>query len=287
VWGGSGFLGSHVCDQLSNLGNNVTIADIKESKFKKKNQKMVIADVRSFKEVDQITKNQDYVYNFSGIADINESNKFVDKTVDVNINGNLNLLRASVKNKIKRYIFASTVYVYSDSGGFYKCSKQACEKYIEEFNKQFNLNFNILRFGTLYGPRSNLSNSINYFIHQILKNKTINYDGKAHSSREYIHVKDAANISSLLLNQKYKNQHYTITGSQSLKVKETIHMISEILKKKNVKVKYNVGNKSDHYSMTPYSYVPYIGKKFTTNIQIDFGQGIMQLVDEVIKNDYK
>ena len=62
-------------------------------------------------------------------------------------------------------------------------------------------------------------------------------------------------------------------------------MISEILKRKKVKVNYEKGNKSDHYEITPYTYIPQIGKKFTNSIHIDFGQGIMHLIDENMQNE--
>ena len=244
VWGGSGFLGSHVSDFLSKEGHKVTIADIKESPYKQKNQKFVHADITDSKQVDKIIKNNDYVYNFAGIANIDESNLSIQKTIDINIKGNFNILNSSIKYSVRRYIFASTVYVYSDSGGFYKCSKQACEQYIQEFNKQYKLKFNILRFGTLYGPRADDNNSIKYFIKQILNNKRINYYGKSDSKREYVHVFDAAKISCMLLNEKYKNQHFIIAGNQSTKVKDTIKMISDILKRKKVKVNYEKGNKN-------------------------------------------
>jgi len=281
VWGGSGFLGSHVCDNLTENGHHIIIADIQKSEWQKPKQKMVLADITNYNEVDSVTKGADYVFNFAGIADINEANKNMINTVNVNIKGNINVLKASIKHKIKRYIFSSTLYVYSDSGGFYKCSKQSCEQYIQECYKQFKLNFNILRFGTLYGPRSDKNNSINYFINQIIRNRKIIYQGKANSIREYIHVKDAANICNLLLGDQYKNQHFILTGNESIKVKDTIRMISEILQIKKTSVVFNKGNKKDHYEYTPYSYIPSVGKKFINTTHIDFGQGIMHLIDNI------
>ena len=59
---------------------------------------------------------------------------------------------------------------------------------------------------------------------------------------------------------------------------------TEIMKQKKVLVSYNKGNKFDHYEMTPYSYIPQVGKKFTNSIHVDFGQGIMQLIEEIRSN---
>ena len=74
------------------------------------------------------------VFNFAGIADIGEANVRPVDTVRYNILGNINILEACLNKSVKRYIFASTVYVYSKSGGFYRCSKQACEAYIENLS---------------------------------------------------------------------------------------------------------------------------------------------------------
>ena len=65
-----------------------------------------------------------------------------------------------------RYIYASTVYVYSRDGGFYRCSKQAAEHYVEEYQRSYGLDYTILRYGSLYGPRSDHRNGL----YRIVKN---------------------------------------------------------------------------------------------------------------------
>ena len=59
------------------------------------------------------------------------------ETVQSNIIGTQNLLEIMRKKDIDRIIFASTIYVYSELGSFYRVSKQSCEKLIEEYNNQF------------------------------------------------------------------------------------------------------------------------------------------------------
>ena len=66
-------------------------------------------------------------------------NKIVQKVSECKFN--------RTQYKVKRLIFASTIYVYSADGNFYKCSKQSSESFIEEYNKQYNLEFTILRYG--------------------------------------------------------------------------------------------------------------------------------------------
>jgi UDP-glucose 4-epimerase len=283
VWGGAGFLGSHVSDRLTSAGHDVVIADIDRSRWIRSNQTAFLGDVRNFEDVMESMIDSEIVFNFSGISDIAEANSDPLGTVEQNIIGTVNILNACVKQEISRYIFASTVYVYSESGGFYKCSKQACEQYIEEYRNRNGIDYTILRFGTLYGPRSTPSNSINSFIRSALQDKVITYDGKADSRREYIHVKDAAQICLEMLDERYSNQHFVLTGNQQLKVKDTIRMIGEILRKDELKAIYNQDANSFHYEFTPYTYNPTTGKKYTLPVHIDFGQGILELIEEVKK----
>ena len=70
VIGGSGFMGSHTADELSNRGYAVTILDIKTSIWLRKDQKMVVADLGDLNAVQAAMQNIDVVYHFAGIADI-------------------------------------------------------------------------------------------------------------------------------------------------------------------------------------------------------------------------
>ena len=88
------------------------------------------------------------------------------ETLQTNTIGTCNLIEAALKNKVKKIIFASTIYVNSDKGSFYRISKQACENIIFEYSRLYNLNYTILRFGTLWGPRSNENNAIYNFLKQ-------------------------------------------------------------------------------------------------------------------------
>ena len=218
VFGGSGFLGSHVCDKLSESGYNVTVFDKRESEFIKGKYNIVIGDILSEDKVFKVIEDANIVFNFAGIADINMAESNPIATVNYNILGNTIILEACRKASIERYIFASSIYVYSSFGGFYRCSKQASELYIENYHEVHNLNFTILRYGSLYGPRSDMSNGIYRFINQALTDKKMVFKGKSDSSREFIHVEDAAESSVKILDPKYANQHIILTGNQFLSI---------------------------------------------------------------------
>ena len=105
-------------------------------------------------------KDSSYVYNFAGIADLDYGVHQPIKSIEQNILATVNMLNFCKKHKIRRYVYASTIYVYSEKGGFYRCSKQAAENYIEEYYKKFKLNYTILRYGSLYGPGAGTNNGL-------------------------------------------------------------------------------------------------------------------------------
>jgi UDP-glucose 4-epimerase len=291
LFGGSGFLGSHVADALSAIGHKVRIYDLMSSIYLKPTQEMIVGDILDTALVNEAIENMDVVYNFAGIADIDEASCKPIETVKYNILGNTILLEASMRARVKRFVYASTVYVYSDSGSFYKCSKSACENYVETYQKQYGLDYTILRYGTLYGSRTDEKNSVYRFIKQAMTENKISYFGNGEEIREYVHVFDAAQNSVEILSETFKNEHITITGHYPMKVSELFTMIKEMLKKEVIieYIKPKSDDPMDHYSITPYTFIPKVGKKYSKTYYTDMGQGLLlcmqDIFDKVINNN--
>ncbi len=285
VFGGSGFLGSHVCDKLSDAGHDVTIFDIVESRWLRKDQTFVVGDILDESAVSDAVKNADIVFNFAGIADIGEAHEKPLDTVRYNVVGNTIILEACKFYQVKRYIFASTVYVYSQSGSFYRCSKQACETFIENYYENYGLEYTILRYGSLYGPRANEKNAIFRFVDQALKEKKISYFGSRNSLREYIHVEDAAQCSVEILKPEYANQSIVLTGHQPMTVENLLKMIAEMLGE-DISFEFEHNPNKSHYEVTPYSFNPKVGKKFAPPLHIDLGQGVLKVIEEIYEKNH-
>jgi len=277
VTGSSGFIGSHVADALEVQGYQVTLFDAIPSKYKTKSQKEYIGDILNPDDIDKAMKDCRYVFHFAAQADIGSSSEDPTKTIQNNIIGTQNILELARKNKVNRFLFASTIYVYSELGSFYRVSKQACEKIIEEYQKEFGLDYTILRFGSLYGPRANDFNAIRSFLLHAIKEKKIIRRGNGEELREYIHVKDAARLSVVSLDEKHKNKHLIITGNQQIKVKDLLTMIGEIFNGE-IEIKYDLEDELHHYEITPYNYKPQIAQKITSDTFFDLGQGILDLL---------
>ncbi|MBT6047227.1 MAG: NAD(P)-dependent oxidoreductase [Candidatus Scalindua sp.] len=283
VFGGSGFLGSHVADALSEAGHTVSIYDLKKSEYLKPDQKMIVGDILDEQHINKAVEGMDVVFNFAGIADIDEASCKPVETVKYNILGNINILEASKTNKVKRFVFASTIYVYSDSGSFYRCSKSACELYVEAYQKKYGLDYTILRYGTIYGCRANISNSVYQYINQALTEGKITYYGDGSEIREYINVVDAARNSTEILSDGFKNQNVIFTGHHPMKVSELFKMIKEMLNK-DIIIEYKDPESEDpesHYTITPYKFIPKMGRKLVSHYYTDMGQGILLCMQEI------
>lgn len=280
VIGGSGFIGSHVADHLSQVGHQVTIYDRAPSPWLRQDQKIQIGDLLDVKNLESAMSGCEVVYNFAALADLNEAlNKPID-TVKINILGNVQALDLAYRLDVQRFIYASTVYVYSRNGGFYRCSKQAAESYVEEFQKLYGLNYTILRFGSLYGPRADESNGIYRLIKAAIKNGKIKYQGSPEAMREYIHVYDAALASVAAMGEDFCNQSVILTGQQAMRVTDLLKMLSEILGFSD-EIEFVEGEYFGHYIRTPYAYQPTLGKTYIPPMHVDLGQGLLQLIGEV------
>ena len=282
VFGGSGFLGSHVADALTEAGHDVSIFDISPSPYLNNNQKMVIGDILDQDGVDNAVAGNDIVYHFAGIADIDACAKRPVDTVKYNILGTTYILDACRKAKIKRFVFASSAYVYSSSGYFYRTSKQACESLIENYNELFGLPYTCLRYGSLYGDRADTNNSIYRIIKQALTEGKISYHGTGDEIREYIHVKDAAQNSVKILEPEFENQNVILTGTETMKYHELLEMIQEMLEDK-VTIEITPSARKAHYKITPYNFSPKLGKKMVNNPHIDMGQGLLLCMADVFE----
>jgi len=280
VFGGSGFLGSHVADALTALGYEVTVFDMRQSPYLQRGQKMIVGNILDKDVVNTTVANHDVVYNFAGVADIQKAHENPIATVSNNILGNTLILEACRLHKIKRFVFASTIYVYSNTGSFYRSSKQSCELIIENYHEVYGLPYTILRYGSLYGPRADDTNWIRKTLKQAITEGKITRYGNGDELREYIHVEDAAKCSVAILVDNFVNQSVIITGQQSMKVRDVMIMIREMLGNK-IELEFLPTDSDLHYQITPYTFSPKVARRLIPNSYLDLGQGLLKYLEEI------
>ncbi|HAW19779.1 MAG TPA: NAD-dependent epimerase [Flavobacteriales bacterium] len=280
VFGGSGFLGSHVADCLVEDGYSVKVFDRQPSAWLKDGQEMVVGNLLSLDDVNEAVAGADVVYNFAALSDLNEGLNKPLETIQINILGNAHVMEACRNHNVSRFIYASTVYVNSRDGGFYRCSKQAAEHYVEEYQRVFGLDFTILRYGSLYGPRADKANGLYRIVKNAVESGSVCYEGSSEALREYIHVTDAARASVVALGEEFCNQSVVLTGQEPMRVDDLLKMLAEILGYENG-VEFLETNNIGHYVRTPYAYQPKLGRKYISPMHVDLGQGLIQLIHQI------
>jgi UDP-glucose 4-epimerase len=280
ITGGSGFLGSHIADALSKAEQKVVIFDKTPSAFRKPNMEEIIGNINNGKQIFTATKGIDIVFHLAALADINITWDNPYTTIAVNVLGTINVLEACRLNGVKKIIFASTLYADSHTGGLYRVSKHAGEMLIKTYYDYCGLKYTILRFGTLYGTRAKDNNSIRRLLKEAFLTGKIDYYGTGREVREYIHVKDAAQICVKLLEDNYINKTLILTGYHRFRLTEILDMINEILNKK-IQINYHPEDNRAHYEQVPYAYRPDTPKRIVPETYCDLGASLVEILEEI------
>lgn len=283
VFGGTGFIGSYLIDELLDNGYDVVAADINPSKYV--NDKYYVkCDILDMNLVEELVKDAYMVYNFAGFANLDDAIANPYRAMELNVMGNLNILEACKKYHIKRFVYASSAYAMSDKGSFYGISKLTSEKLTEEYYKKFGLEFTIVRYGSVYAERDYDNNYIYNLLKEAVDTGEIIHRGDGEEIREYIHAADVAKLAlDIIEGDDYINEHIILTGVERMPRKELFEMVKEILGG-NVKVSLNNDGYHNHYKTTPYSFTPTRSKKLVANPYIDMGQGLVECLKDIERN---
>ena len=141
-------------------------------------------------------------------------------------------------------------------------------------------NYTILRYGTLYGPRSDLRNGLFRIVKNALDKGKVIYEGHPDSLREYIHVQDAANASIIALGDEFLNESVVLTGQEPMRVSDLMEMLAEIMNFET-EIEFIKDSNLSHYIRTPYAYKSKIVRKYIPPLHVDLGQGLLQLIEEI------
>lgn len=223
VTGGAGFIASHITDSLIKEGHNVFVLDNLSTGFRKNvNQQahFVNADIRDKGLIDLFEKEKfDIVNHHAAQMDVRRSVTDPSFDGEVNILGTINLLQCCIKTNVKKFMFASTGgAVYGEQKYFpadeehsvnplspYGISKLAVEKYLYFYNMQYGLNYSILRYANIYGPRQNPfgeAGVVAIFSTKLLKNEQPIINGTGKQTRDYVFVGDVVQANLLVLSDK-------------------------------------------------------------------------------------
>jgi UDP-N-acetylglucosamine/UDP-N-acetylgalactosamine 4-epimerase len=224
VTGGAGFIGSHICDKLLDMGfevkclDNLSTSKIENIQHLLDNNKFefVKGDIRDYDLVNDAIKDCTHVTHQAALGSVPRSIDNPFTTNEVNISGSLNVLICSKNNNIKRFVFASSSSVYGDNMDLpkienrtgellspYAVTKATVESYASTFNKVYGLETVGLRYFNIFGPRQSPDGPyaavIPKFMDAIYNNKESTIYGDGEQTRDFTYVENAVNANILAL----------------------------------------------------------------------------------------
>lgn len=272
VTGGAGFIGSHLCEKLLDLGYNVVnldnFNDFYDPKIKRDNIAkaqsnpnyiLVEGDIRDRALLETIFNkyNIETLVHLAALAGVRKSISNPMEYVDVDIKGTVNLLEFSRRYKVKKFIFGSSSSVYGTNSipfreedcvnsqiSPYAAAKLAGELFCKTYNLLYKIPMICLRFFTVYGPRQRPEMAIHNFTRLISEGREISIYGDGKSSRDYTYIDDIIDGIVAAVNLECNFEIFNLGNSNSIGLNELVNTIEKKIGKLAYK-KYLTMQKGD------------------------------------------
>jgi UDP-glucose 4-epimerase len=247
VTGGAGFIASHLVDSLIDIGHEVMVIDnLSTGKLENVNPaaRLHVLDIMD-EEVQNVFASfkPEIVYHHAAQIDVQTSLKHSLLDAKINILGTIRILELCRDHGVRKIIYASSAAVYGSPQylgvdekhpvhplSFYGISKHTPEQYIEVFSSLWGMDYTILRYANVFGPRQDPKGEggvVSIFIDRLLDGKTPRIYGDGEQTRDFIYVKDivSANIASLFKGSK---GIYNISRNEQITVNELLRAMCDI-----------------------------------------------------------
>jgi UDP-glucose 4-epimerase len=244
VTGGSGFIGSHVLDALRAGGHEPVNFDLVPSRHHPPGAyETVLGDLTSREVVRRAVGTCDAVIHLAAVADVNEVVASPVVADRVNVHGTQMILEAARHEGVDRVVYASTIWVYSDSPAaapdedspltqprhLYTATKLAGESYVASYNTQFGGRHTILRLGIPYGPRARPAAVVPSFIGRAQRGEAIQIAGDGRQTRQFVYVVDLAHGIVKALAPEAAQRIYNLVGDEETSVREIADAVRELV----------------------------------------------------------
>ena len=257
ITGGAGFIASHVADAYLAEGYEVAVLDNLSTGFEKNIPLGAVfykLDIRDRDGLEQFILDfePDVISHHAAQMDVRVSTKEPAVDADINIIGTINLLEAAVKANVKKIIYASTGgAVYGEPNQLpvreyhpinplsqYGISKHTVEHYLYLYQQNFHLDYTILRYPNVYGPRQNPHGEagvISIFINKIIEGDTPVIFGDGTQERDYVYISDVvqANLQALSMGN---GMILNIGSGLGTSVLEIVHTIQAVTKSNDIPI---------------------------------------------------
>lgn len=225
VTGGAGFIGSNLCEALTDMGYQVRcLDDLSTGKQEnidflsdRPNYTFIKGDIRDLDTCMEACKGVDYVLNQAAWGSVPRSIEMPLLYEEINIRGTLNMMEAARQNQVKKFVYASSSSVYGDhpvlpkvegqEGNLlspYALTKRTCEEYGKLYKKLYGLDTYGMRYFNVFGRRQDPNGAyaavLPKFIRQLLHGETPTINGDGKQSRDFTYIDNVieANLRACL-----------------------------------------------------------------------------------------
>ena len=244
VTGGSGFIGSHVVDKLRARGHEPVIYDLRPSPWHEPGSvETVLGSITDREALERALHSCDAVAHLAAVADVNDVHAEPEDAERVNARGTVAVLEACRRAGVKRIVYASTIWVYSDCADesvdedtllpapshLYTSTKLAGELYCKAYQELYGIEYTILRFGIPYGPRAREAAVIPAFVSKAMRGEPLTLAGDGGQSRRFVYVEDLADGVALGLNEVAANRVYNLASDENVTIKQIAETVQKLI----------------------------------------------------------
>jgi UDP-glucose 4-epimerase len=246
VTGGSGFIGSHVVDKLRAHGHEPVIYDLRPSPWHEDPAhpvETVLGSITDREALERALHSCDAVAHLAAVADVNDVHAEPEDAERVNARGTVAVLEAARRAGVKRIVYASTIWVYSDCAEeqvdedtllpapshLYTSTKLAGELYCKAYQELYGIDYTILRFGIPYGPRAREAAVIPAFVGKALRGEPLTLAGDGSQSRRFVYVEDLAEGVATALADVALNRVYNLASDENVTIRQIAESVKELM----------------------------------------------------------
>ncbi len=237
VTGGAGFIGSNLCEAITDLGYNVRcLDDLSTGKQEnvdllsdRSNYTFIKGDIKDLDTCMKACEGVDYVLNQAAWGSVPRSIEMPLFYCQNNIAGTLNMMEAARQQGVKKFVYASSSSVYGDhpvlpkkegqEGNLlspYALTKRVDEEYGKLYYKLYGLDTYGLRYFNVFGRRQDPNGAyaavIPKFIKQLLDGETPTINGDGKQSRDFTYIENVieANLKACLASHEAAGEAYNV-----------------------------------------------------------------------------
>ncbi len=244
VTGGSGFIGSHVVDKLRLHGHEPVIYDRRYSPWHAPGEvETLIGEVTDSAALEQALAGCGAVAHLAAVADVNDVFAEPELAEHINCRGTAAVLEACRRSGVGRIIYASTIWVYSDTesptvdettllpppGHLYTSTKLAGELYCRSYQELYGVDYTVLRFGIPYGPRAREAAVIPAFVNKAFAGQPLTISGDGMQSRRFVYVEDLAEGVVAGLQPIASGRFYNLVSDEDVTIRQIAELVQEIV----------------------------------------------------------